>query len=89
MLNKGVYPIIPAKGSVGVSGDLVSLSHMILVLMGEGKAEYEGKVMSGRDAMEKVGIKPVRLEFKEGIALNNGNQLITANVALAVHDPKT
>jgi len=86
MLNKGVHPIIPAKGSVGASGDLAPLSHMILVLMGEGKAEYQGKVLSGKEAMEKAEIKPVQLEVKEGIALNNGTQLMTAIAALTVHD---
>jgi len=86
MLNKGVHPIIPAKGSVGASGDLAPLSHMILVLIGEGKAEYQGKIWSGKEAMEKAGIKPVQLEFKEGIALNNGTQMMTAIAALTVHD---
>ncbi|MGC8896284.1 MAG: histidine ammonia-lyase [Candidatus Bathyarchaeia archaeon] len=86
MLNKGVHPIIPAKGSVGASGDLAPLSHMSLVLIGEGKAEYKGKVMNGKDALEKANIKPVQLEFKEGIALNNGTQLMTATAALTVYD---
>lgn len=86
MLNKGVHPTIPAKGSVGASGDLAPLSHMILVLVGEGKAEYQGEIMSGKEAMEKAGIVPVKLEFKEGIALNNGTQLMTAIAALTVHD---
>lgn len=86
MLNKRGHPVIPGKGSVGASGDLAPLSHMILVVMGEGKAECQGKVMSGREAMEKAGIKPVRLEFKEGIALNNGTQLMTAIAALTVYD---
>ncbi|MEM3597179.1 MAG: histidine ammonia-lyase [Candidatus Bathyarchaeia archaeon] len=86
MLNKGVHPIIPSKGSVGASGDLAPLSHMVLVLIGEGKAEYKGKVMNGKEAIEKAGIKPVQLEFKEGVALNNGTQLITAIAALTVHD---
>jgi len=86
MLNEEVHPVIPAKGSVGASGDLAPLSHMILVLIGEGKAEYKGKIMSGKEAMEKAGIEPVQLEFKEGIALNNGTQLMTAIGALAVYD---
>jgi histidine ammonia-lyase len=86
MLNKGVHPIVPSKGSVGASGDLAPLSHMVLVLMGEGKAEYKGEVMNGKEAMEKAGIKPVQLEFKEGVALNNGTQLITAIAALTVYD---
>lgn len=86
MLNKRVHPIIPSKGSVGASGDLAPLSHMILVLIGEGRAEYQGKEMSGKEALEKAGIKPVQLEFKEGVALNNGTQLMTAIAALAVYD---
>jgi histidine ammonia-lyase len=86
MLNKQVHPIIPAKGSVGASGDLAPLSHMSLVLIGEGKAEYQGKEISGKEAMEKANIKPVQLEFKEGIALNNGTQLMTAIAALTVYD---
>ena len=86
MLNKKVHPIIPSKGSVGASGDLAPLSHMVLVLIGEGKAEFKGKVMNGKEAMAKAGIKPVQLEFKEGIALNNGTQAMTAIAALVVHD---
>jgi len=78
--------MIPAKGSVGASGDLAPLSHMILVLMGEGKAEYQGKVMTGKEVMEKAGIKPVQLDFKEGIALNNGTQLMTAIAALITYN---
>jgi histidine ammonia-lyase len=86
MLNKGVHPLIPAKGSVGASGDLAPLSHMILVLMGDGKAEYQGNVMSGKEAMEKAGINLVQLGFKEGLALNNGTQLMTATAALTIYD---
>ena len=86
MLNKRVHPVIPAKGSVGASGDLAPLSHMILVLIGEGEAESQGLVVSGKEAMENAGIKPVELDFKEGIALNNGTQLMTAMAALTVFD---
>lgn len=86
MLNKRVHPVIPAKGSVGASGDLAPLSHMILVLIGEGEAEYKGKIMSGKEAMEKAGLEPVQLQFKEGIGLNNGTQLMTAIAALTIHD---
>ncbi len=89
MLNKGVHPVIPSKGSVGASGDLAPLSHMVLVLIGEGEAEYQGKVMCGKEAMEKAGIKPIQLDFKEGIALNNGTQLMTAVAALTVHEAET
>ena len=86
MLNKGVHPVVPEKGSVGASGDLAPLSHIALVLIGEGKAEYKGEILSGKEALEKAGIKPLRLRAKEGMALNNGTQLMTAIAALAVHD---
>ena len=86
MINEGVHPIIPEKGSVSASGDLAPLSHMTLVIMGEGEAEFEGKTTSGEDALKKAGISPVRLDSKEGLALNNGTQMMTAIGALAVHD---
>ena len=86
MLNKKVHPIIPSKGSVGASGDLAPLSHMILVLTGEGKAEYNGKILTGKQAMKKAGITPIKLDYKEGLALNNGTQLMTAIAALSVYD---
>jgi len=86
MINKGIHPVIPEKGSVSASGDLAPLSHMTLVIMGEGEAEFEGKTMSGEDAMKKAGISPIRLDSKEGLALNNGTQMMTAIGALAVHD---
>ncbi|MGD8505269.1 MAG: histidine ammonia-lyase [Candidatus Bathyarchaeota archaeon] len=86
MLNKGVHPIIPEKGSVGASGDLAPLSHMTLVMIGEGLAEYKGKVMSGRKAMGKAEIQPIKLDVKEGVALSNGTQLMTAIATLSFYD---
>ena len=86
MINKGVHPVIPEKGSVGASGDLAPLSHMVLVMMGESEAEYQGVVISGKEAMKKAGIAPVTLDFKEGVALNNGTQMMTAVAALTVYD---
>ena len=86
MLNERVHPIVPEKGSVGASGDLAPLSHMTLVMMGEGQTEYKEKVMSGREALRKAGIQPVKLDVKEGVALNNGTQFMTAIAALAVYD---
>jgi histidine ammonia-lyase len=86
MLNKGVHPVIPEKGSVGASGDLAPLSHMTLVMMGEGEAEYKGKLMEGGEALREAGIQPVELDFKEGVALNNGTQFMTAIAALTVYD---
>lgn len=86
MLNKGVHPIVREKGSVGSSGDLCPLAHMVLVMMGEGEAEYKGTVMSGKEAMEKAGIKPITLRAKEGLALINGTQAMMGVGVLAVHD---
>jgi len=78
MLNKGVHPVIPEKGSLGASGDLAPLSHIVLVMIGEGKAEYKGRILSGADALREADIKPVVLAAKEGLALINGTQIMTA-----------
>ena len=86
MINNRVHPVIPEKGSVGASGDLAPLAHMALVMMGEGEAEHQGKKTSGKEAMEKAGITPVELDSKEGLALINGTQLMTAIGTLALHD---
>jgi len=74
LLNKGVHPVIPSQGSVGASGDLVPLAHLALVLVGEGKAVYNGQVMTGSEALNRAGIKPIVLGAKEGLALTNGTQ---------------
>lgn len=86
MLNKGVTPVIYEKGSLGASGDLAPLAHMVLVMIGEGAAYYKGARLSGRDAMEKAGIQIVELVEKEGLALINGTQVMTAIGALTVYD---
>ncbi|QKG47036.1 histidine ammonia-lyase [Providencia rettgeri] len=78
LVNAQVYPFIPAKGSVGASGDLAPLAHMSLILLGEGKARYEGKWISAKKALEKAGLTPLKLEAKEGLALLNGTQTSTA-----------
>lgn len=78
MLARGVTPVIPAQGSVGASGDLAPLAHMTAVVIGEGRAEYEGTVMSGAEALEKAGLSPVVLGPKEGLAFINGTQFSTA-----------
>ena len=77
-LNKRVLPVIPCKGSLGASGDLVPLAHMGLFLMGEGKAWFEGQSMDAAEALERCGIKPLKLEAKEGLALVNGTQFMAA-----------
>ena len=86
MLNGGVVPCVPEKGSLGASGDLAPLSHMVLPLIGLGEAFYDGQLMSGAAAMEAAGIKPIELAAKEGLALINGTQAMTALAALAVYD---
>ncbi len=86
MLNKGVHPIIPEKGSLGASGDLAPLAHMVLVMMGEGEAIYQGEKLSAKEAMAKAGIQAVELTSKEGLALINGTPVMTAIGALAAHD---
>ncbi|HYW50929.1 MAG TPA: histidine ammonia-lyase, partial [Gemmatimonadaceae bacterium] len=85
-LNRGVHPVVPSQGSVGASGDLAPLAHMALPLIGEGRAEFGGVVMTGRDALTAAGLAPVVLEAKEGLALINGTQAMTAIGALLVHD---
>lgn len=86
MLNKEVHPVVPEKGSVGASGDLAPLSHIALVLIGEGEAIYKEIRMNGKKALELAEIKSIELDYKEGLALNNGTQLMTAIGALTVYD---
>lgn len=86
MLNKKVHPIVPEKGSLGASGDLAPLSHMVLPMIGLGEAEYNGEIMTGAEAMEKAGIPVIELTSKEGLALINGTQVMTSVGALTVYD---
>lgn len=78
LVNAEVYPLIPAKGSVGASGDLAPLAHMSLTLLGEGKARWQGEWLPATEALKKAGLKPITLEAKEGLALLNGTQASTA-----------
>ncbi|MBZ0331315.1 histidine ammonia-lyase [Halomonas sp. ANAO-440] len=78
LVNAGVYPHIPLKGSVGASGDLAPLAHMSVVLLGEGKARYRGEWVSAREALTIAGLEPLALAPKEGLALLNGTQVSTA-----------
>ncbi|MEA4914230.1 MAG: histidine ammonia-lyase [Christensenella sp.] len=86
MLNLGVHPVIPEKGSLGASGDLVPLAHMVLPMIGLGLAEYRGEILPGGEAMRKAGINPIKLAAKEGLALINGTQVMTSIGALCVYD---
>ena len=86
MLKKGVTPVIPAQGSVGASGDLAPLSHMAAVIIGEGEAEYQGKVMPGAKALAAAGLTPIPLGPKEGLAFINGTQFSTAFALAGLFD---
>ncbi len=86
MLNKNVVPVFYEKGSVGTSGDLAPLSQMGLVVIGEGKAYWQGKIMSGAKAMKKAGIPIVPLAYREGLAIMNGSQFMTAIAAFNIYD---
>ena len=85
LLNRDVIPVIPQKGSVGASGDLAPLSHLAIVLLGGGEAFVGGQRLPGAEALARAGLAPLRLSFKEGLALNNGTtqMLATATLALA------
>src|ERR671927_276525 len=85
MLEKGVTPVIPEKGSVGASGDLAPLAHLALAAIGEGEVFYKGERLPAADAFERAEIAPLQLEAKEGLALLNGTQAMGAVGALALH----
>ena len=84
LLNSGVVPVVPEKGSVGASGDLAPLSHLAIVLLGGGEAFYQGERLPGAEALKRAGLAPIRLSFKEGLALNNGTAQMLATAALAL-----
>jgi len=86
MLNKGIHPVIPAKGSLGASGDLAPLAHMALAVMGEGEVFYRGRRMPAAEAFAACGITPVTLAAKEGLALINGTQVMAGIACLALLD---
>ena len=85
MLEKGVTPVIPEKGSVGASGDLAPLAHIALAAIGEGEAYYNGERLTSAIALERAGVAPLQLEVKEGLALLNGTQAMGAVGGLALH----
>src|SRR5215471_11120625 len=89
MLNARVYPIIPSRGSVGASGDLAPLAHLGLVLIGEGEVIYNDRRCSGTEVLQEIGLTPLRLQAKEGLALINGTHLMEAIAVLAVADAQS
>jgi len=88
-LNRGIHPKVPEQGSVGASGDLAPLAHVALLLIGEGECEFKGQTMKAADALAAVGLKPVTLAAKEGLALINGTQLMTGIAGLALLEAET
>jgi histidine ammonia-lyase len=83
-LNRGVLPRVPARGSVGASGDLAPLAHLALPLVGEGQATVRGELLPGADALRAVGLEPIRLVSKEGLSLVNGTQFMSAMASLGL-----
>jgi histidine ammonia-lyase len=84
LLNHGIHPVVPSRGSVGASGDLAPLAHLALAMIGEGEVFYRGKRVGSCCALKEAGMAPLELEAKEGLALLNGTQAMAATGALAV-----
>lgn len=84
MLNAGIVPVVPQLGSVGASGDLAPLSHLAIVLLGGGEAFHQGERIPGAEALRRAGLAPLRLSYKEGLALNNGTAQMLACAVLAL-----
>ncbi|ADV66171.1 histidine ammonia-lyase [Deinococcus maricopensis] len=89
LLNAGAHPVIPAQGSVGASGDLAPLAHLALALIGEGELQHGGRVQPARAVLAALGLQPLSLQAKEGLALINGTQLMGSMLALGVLDART
>ena len=86
MLNKGVTPVVCQKGSVGACGDLAPMSQIALLMMGEGEAFYQGERLPGKDALDKAGIPIPGLKARDGLAVINGSNLLTAMSAIHIFD---
>jgi len=86
LLNHGITPVIPSRGSVGASGDLAPLAHMALILIGEGHAEYSGKLQPASECLKQAGLQPLKLLGKEGISLLNGTQAMLSIGCLRLHE---
>ncbi len=84
MLRAGIHPVVPARGSVGASGDLAPLAHLALAVIGEGEVFFRGSRMASAEALAQVGLQPLALQAKEGLALLNGTQAMTAVGGLAL-----
>ncbi len=87
-LNEDITPVVPSQGSVGASGDLAPLAHIALAMMGEGEVFYKSKKIDAKEALEKTKIEPIRYRAKEGLAMTNGTQAMTAVLSLALYDSR-
>src|SRR2546422_2708185 len=87
MLNRGVHPVVPSRGSLGASGDLAPLAHIALVMIGEGEARKGEKRILGGAALRAAGLRPLRLEAKEGLAILNGTAVMAGLRGLSPSDP--
>jgi histidine ammonia-lyase len=83
-LERGIVPVVPSRGSVGASGDLAPLAHLALPLVGEGEAFVDGERLSGAEALDRVGLEPLRLAAKEGLSLINGTQFMASFLSLGL-----
>jgi len=86
MLNVGITPVVPMKGSLGASGDLCHLAHIAMVMIGKGEASYGGKIIPGGEALKKANITPLSPIGKDGLGLINGTQAMSAIGVFCVHD---
>ncbi len=86
MLNRGVTPVVAAKGSVGACGDLSPMAQVALAMMGEGEAWHDGNRLPAADALEAVGMSPIELQARDGLAIINGSNMLTAMAALTLCD---
>ena len=86
MLNEQIHPLVPCKGSLGASGDLGPLASIALAATGEGSVRFRGEVMPAAHALERAGIQPMKLDYKEGLALINGTSVMAGLGALVIHD---
>lgn len=89
LLNAGAHPVVPAQGSVGASGDLAPLAHLALAMLGLGEMEYQGQIHPAKEVLDQLGLEPLVLKAKEGLALINGTQLMGSLLALAIADAQT
>ena len=86
MLNRGVTPVVAAKGSVGACGDLSPMAQVAMAMMGEGEAWHEGKRLPAADALVAAGLSPIELQARDGLAIINGSNMLTAMAALTLCD---